>query len=373
VLPLDEIKVVEIAGLGPVPFVGMLLAELGADVVRIDRSRPAGFTDPMLGAVGRGRRSIAIDLKHREGVDVVLRFAAAADVLLEGFRPGVVERLGVGPEDCLAVNPRLVYGRMTGWGRDGPYASMAGHDINYLGLTGALHAVGSADRPVAPLNLLADYGGGSMYLLAGVVAALVDRDRSGGRVVDAAMVDGVASLMTPTYQMFAAGLWDDEREVNLLDGGAPFYRTYATADGRWMAVGALEPQFYAALVAGLGLADAELPAQTDRSGWPELAERFAVVFASRTRAEWESVFAGTDACVTPVLSLGEAPEHAHNSERGVFGERDGAVLPVTGFRIGDRVSLEPNPAPGADTDELLDGLGYSAEEIAGLRRDGAVT
>lgn len=371
-LPLDEIKVVEIAGLGPVPFAGMLLAELGADVMRIDRTRPAGFPDPMLGAVGRGRRSIAIDLKQRDGVDVVLRLVEDADVFLEGFRPGVVERLGVGPEECLAVNPRLVYGRMTGWGRDGPFAAMAGHDINYLGLTGALHAVGPAEHPVAPLNLLADYGGGSMYLLAGILAALVDRDRSGGRVVDAAMVDGVASLMAPTYQMFAAGLWDDEREANLLDGGAPFYRTYATADGGWMAVGALEPQFYAALVEGLGLAGADLPAQTDRSGWPQLAERFAVVFASRTRAEWESVFAGTDACVTPVLSLREAPEHAHNRARAVFHRADETVLPTTGFRLGDRVPLEPSPGSGSDTDELLAQAGYSAEEIAGLRRDGVV-
>lgn len=370
--PLDDLRVIELAGIGPVPFAAMLLAELGADVVRVDRVRPGGMADPLLGAVGRGRRSIAVDLKHPDGIDVVLRLLEDADVLIEGFRPGVMERLGLGPGPCLERNPRLVYGRMTGWGRDGPYRAMAGHDINYIGLVGALHAVGQAERPVPPLNLIGDYGGGALYLVTGILAALFGRDRSGGVVVDTAMVDGAASLMSPFYQMRSDGLWEDSRAVNLLDGGAPFYRTYRTSDGEWMAVGALEPVFYAALLEGLGLSGAELPGQLDREGWPTLASTFTEVFAARTRAEWVAVFDGTDACVTPVLSLDEAPRHPHNLARRLFDSTEAATLPASAFRATDTGSLDPAPVPGTDTDEILTQSGYTTAEIATLRTSEAI-
>ncbi len=260
-MPLDDLCVIELAGLGPVPFAGMILAGLGAGVIRVDRPGGPPIPDPMIGAVGRGKRSIALDLKKPEGVDILLRLVADADVLLEGYRPGVVERLGISPDDCLDVNPDLVYGRMTGWGADGPYASMAGHDINYIGLSGALHAIGEPERPAPPLNLVGDNGGGAMYLVAGVLAAIHDRERSGGTVVHAAMVEGAASLMAPFYAMAAGGLWEDRRDANLLDGGAPFYTTYRTRDGKWMAVGPLEPLFYAEMLTGLCLDPAELPGQ----------------------------------------------------------------------------------------------------------------
>ena len=367
--PLEDLRVIEVAGIGPVPFAAMLLAELGADIVRVDRTRPGGMIDPMVGAVGRGRRSVAVDLKQPAGVEVVLRLAETTDVLIEGFRPGVTERLGFGPDACFERNPRLVYGRMTGWGRDGPYRTMAGHDINYIGLVGALHAVGEADRPIPPLNLVGDYGGGALFLVSGILAALVDRDRSGGVVVDTAMMDGAASLMSPIYQMKASGLWEDDRARNLLDGGAPFYRTYRTSDGEWMAVGALEPAFYAALLRGLRLSDADLPGQLERDGWPVIEAAFTDAFSARTRAEWEATFAGTDACVTPVLSLDEAPGHPHNVARGVFESSSGATLPTSAFRATAPGSLVPTRVPGADTDQILTEAGYSADAIATLREN----
>lgn len=370
--PLEDLRVIEVAGIGPVPFAAMLLAELGANVVRVDRTRPGGMIDPMLGAVGRGRRSVAVDLKHPTGVEVVLRLVETADVLIEGFRPGVAERLGFGPDVCFERNPRLVYGRMTGWGRDGPYRAMAGHDINYIGLVGALHAVGEADRPIPALNLIGDYGGGALFLLSGILAALVDRDRSGGVVVDTAMMDGAASLMSPTYQMRSLGLWEDDRARNLLDGGAPFYRTYRTSDGEWMAVGALEPAFYAALLRGLDLSDADLPGQLERDGWPGIEAAFTDAFSSRSRAEWEATFAGSDACVTPVLSLDEASDHPHNVARGVFESSSGAALPASAFRFAAPGPLAPTPSPGADTNQILEEAGYSAEAIAALREDEAI-
>ena len=372
--PLEQITVIELAGLGALPFAGMILAGMGADVLLVDRPSGPLAPDAMSGAVSRGKRSIVVDLKHRDAAAVMLRIVESADVLMEGFRPGVVERLGIGPDQCFAVNPELVYGRMTGWGRQGPYASMAGHDINYIAMSGALHAIGDADHPVPPLNLIGDYGGGSMYLVAGVLAALVDRDRSGGRVVEAAMTDGAASLMSPFYEMHATGTWDDTRASNLLDGAAPFYTTYATSDGRHMAVGALEPKFYAQLVDGLGLGEADLPEQLDATRWPELRDRFAAVFAGRTRADWEGVFDGTDACVTPVLGLEEAPIHDTNSLRGVFADHTGHPLPAPAprFDIDLPGELAGPSAPGDNTNEILAAAGYDEQEVERLRADGVV-
>ncbi|MFQ5553884.1 MAG: CaiB/BaiF CoA transferase family protein [Acidimicrobiia bacterium] len=376
--PLEGVKIVEMAAIGPVPFCGMLLGDLGADVVRVDRTVPATgrLPDMLQRIVGRSRRSIAVDLKTDAGREVALRLADEADVLLEGFRPGVMERLGLGPATCHERNPRLVYGRMTGWGQDGPLAPRAGHDINYIGLAGPLGAIGTAEAPLPPLNLIGDYGGGAMYLAFGVVTALVERERSGeGQIVDAAMVDGAASLMTPIYQLFGHGGWSAERASNMLDGGAPFYRTYQTKDGQFMAVGSLEPQFYAELLSGLGLQDAGLPAQGDRQRWPELHARFGEVFATKTRDEWEAVFSGTDACVTPVLTMGEAPAHAQSAARSGFVAVDGIIQPAPAPRFDRTPSAVPGPAPGpgADTDEVLAELGYDAAHRAVLRDGGAVS
>ncbi len=344
--PLAGLKVVELAGLGPGPHAAMMLADLGADVVRVDR--PAGglklgdgSADPTL----RGRRRVEANLKDPEGRETVLRLVEQADVLLEGYRPGVTERLGVGPAECHARNPRLVYARMTGWGQEGPLAQRAGHDINYISLTGALHAIGrSGERPAVPLNLVGDFGGGSMLLVIGVLAASWEAQRSGqGQVVDAAMVDGTSVLVQMIWGFLAQGMWRDEREVNLLDGAAPFYDTYTCADGRHVAVGAIEPQFYAALLAGLDLADVELPNQFDQSAWPALKQRFADVFASRTRDEWTKVFDGTDACVTPVLSFDEAAQHPHLAARGTIVERDG----VQQAAPAPRFSRTQRTTPGA--------------------------
>ena len=325
--PLAGLKVIELAGIGPGPHAAMMLGDLGADVVRIDR--PSGGlaigTGDVPDPTARGRRSVTADLKDPAGRETVLRLAERADVLLEGYRPGVTERLGVGPDDCHARNPRLVYGRMTGWGQDGPMAPRAGHDINYISMTGALHAIGrSGERPVPPLNLVGDFGGGSMLLVVGVLAALWEAKASGqGQVVDAAMVDGVSVLNQMVWGFLAQGAWTDEKDANLLDGHAPFYDTYACADGRYMAVGALEPQFYAQLIAGLGLTEAELGPQHDRAGWPAMRARFAEVFASKPRDEWADAFAGTDACTTPVLSFAEARESPHLVARDTVVTADG--------------------------------------------------
>jgi alpha-methylacyl-CoA racemase len=374
--PLTGLRVVELAGLGPAPYACMLLAELGADVVRIDRPGAASLiVDPEKDALNRSRPSVAVDLKSPGGRDVLLRLLDDADVLVEGLRPGVLERLGVGPDEALARNPRLVYARMTGWGQDGPLADRAGHDINYLGLTGALHAIGTADKPAVPLNIGADFGGGSMFLLVGILAALFERGTSGrGQVVDAAMVDGASSLVTMIYGMLGAGLWQDRRAANLLDGGAPFYDTYACADGRHVAVGALEPQFYAAFVEGLGLTGALPGGQYDLAHWPEHRRRFAEAFATRTRDEWADVFAGTDACVTPVLGLREAPVHPHLAARGTFVEQDGASLPGPAPRFSRTPGAVRGPArrPGADTTAVLTDWGFTADEVRALLTSGAV-
>jgi len=371
--PLAWVKVVELAGIGPGPFAGMLLADAGADVVRVDRagpSSPAGAgLQPSRDVLARGRRSVGVNLKDPRGVEVVLGLAEAADVLLEGFRPGVAERLGLGPEACAERNPRLVYGRMTGWGQDGPWAQRAGHDIDYAGLAGALHPIGPSDRPPSvPLNYVADFGGGGAFLAFGVVCALVERSVSGrGQVVDAAMVDGTAALTAMFHGMLAMGMWTAEREANLLDGGAPFYRCYAAADGGFVAVGALEPQFYAELLARLGLDPAAWP-QHDRARWPQQAADLAALFATRTRDEWAAVFEGSDACVAPVLSLSEAPSHPHLAARGTFVEHEGLVQPAPAPRFSRTASTLSRPPvlPGQHTDEVLAEAGLSATEVADL-------
>ncbi|MCV2487834.1 CoA transferase [Geodermatophilus sp. YIM 151500] len=346
--PLAGLRVVELGGIGPGPHAAMVLADLGADVVRVER--PAGGLQ--VGAadrdlVLRGRRSVAADVKEPGGLASVLDLVASADVLLEVFRPGVAERLGLGPDACLARQPRLVYARMTGWGQTGPWATRAGHDLNYLGLTGTLHALGRAGGPPTfPANLVADYGGGSMLVLVGILAALVERERSGrGQVVDAAMVDGVSLLSQPMWSLRAQGAWSAERGTNLLDGGAPFYDVYPCADGRYVAVGALEPQFYAALLDGLGLSSAELPEQQDRAGWPRLREAFTTTFAARPRDEWAAVFDGVDACVTPVLEPDEVAGHPHLAARGTLLAVDGDVQAAPAPRFSRTPAGPPEP-PG---------------------------
>ena len=380
--PLDGVRVIEIASLAPAPFACMILSDLGADVLRVERQESCRPDAPApADPLARGRRSIGLNLKDPAGIDLLLGLAESADVLIEGFRPGVTERLGFGPAVCAERNPRLIYARMTGWGQDGPLAATAGHDIDYIAVSGALHPIGRAgERPVPPLNLVGDFGGGGMLLTVGVLAALVERTRSGrGQVVDAAMVDGSALLTAFVHGLRATGTWRDDRGVNLLDGGAPFYDTYGCADGRYVAVGALEPQFYAALLAGLGLDGADLPGQLDVDGWPVLRQRFAEVFATRTRDEWAEVFAGTDACVAPVLSMAEAPAHPHNTARRVFTDVGGVPQPAPAPRFGRSQPAAPRAPvrPGTDTDSVLAaprpaGLGLTGEQIAGLRERGVV-
>jgi alpha-methylacyl-CoA racemase len=377
--PLEGVRIVELAGIGPGPYACMLLADAGADVVRVDRatgSRPSPASGPHWDLLNRSRRSVAVDLKHAEGVGLVLDLVAQADALVEGWRPGVAERLGLGPDVCLARNSRLVFGRMTGWGQDGPLASQAGHDIDYIALAGALWPIGRAgERPVPPLNLVGDFGGGGMLLAFGVCAALLDAARSGqGQVVDAAMVDGAASLMTMTYAMKQLGLWTAERGVNVLDTGAPFYEVYDTADHKWFAIGAIEPQFYAELLRVLGLDADTLPAQNDRAHWPALKERFAAIFRTRTRDEWAEAFAGTDACGAPVLSPWEAPTHPHNQQRETFVEVAGVVQPGPAPRFSRTPATVRNPPPvgGQDTDEALVAWGIDTDRVASLRELGVV-
>jgi alpha-methylacyl-CoA racemase len=357
----------------------MLLADAGADVVRVDRatgSPPAPPTEPHWDLLNRSRPSVAVNLKHADGVSLVLDLVAQADGLVEGWRPGVAERLGIGPKECLERNPRLVYGRMTGWGQDGPLSSTAGHDINYIALAGALWPIGRVgERPVPPLNLVGDFGGGGMLLAFGMCAALLEAQRSGhGQVVDASMVDGAASLMTMTFAFRRLGLWTEGRGVNVLDTGAPFYEVYDTADDKWFAIGAIEPQFYAELLRVLGLDAAQLPAQNDRENWPATKERFAAVFRTKTRDEWSDAFAGTDACGAPVLSPWEAHLHPHNEYRSTFVEVEGVVQPGPVPRFGRTPAAvhKPPSAVGQDTDDALRSWGIDAGRIADLRAAGAV-
>lgn len=385
--PLSGISVVEMASIGPGPFAGMMLADLGATVTRVDRLSPGGVAAGWEGSLGaitagradvvsRGRRSIAIDLKSAEGVELVLRLVDSADVLIEGYRPGVMERLGLGPDVCLARNPRLVFGRMTGWGQDGPLAQAAGHDINYISLSGALAAIGRhGEAPVPPLNLVGDYGGGGMLLAYGVVAALLCAARTGtGQVVDAAMVDGSAVLMAQFFGMSALGRWTEDRGTNLLDTGAPFYDVYPSADGGYLSVGPLEPAFFAILLERLGIDDIDADTQHDPRSWPALRLRLGQEFASRTRAASEELFAGVDGCVMPVLSMSEAPQHPHNVARGTFVTRDDVVQPAPAPRFSAtpaRLDLPP-PAVGEHTDAVLAELGLSGDEVHQLREAGVV-
>jgi alpha-methylacyl-CoA racemase len=378
--PLTGLRVVELSGIGPAPFCAMVLADFGAEVIRVDRASAVRGGDPAVPpphAYNRGRRSIAVDLKHPEGVATVLRMVDGADALIEGFRPGVTERLGVGPDVCLARNPRLVYGRMTGWGQDGPNAPMAGHDINYIALAGALHPIGRRGQgPVPPLNLVGDFGGGGMLLALGVCAALVDAGRSGkGQVVDASMVDGAALLTTMIHAFLALGIWTDERGVNSLDGAAPYYDAYETADGKYVSVGSIEPQFYAELLRLTGLSDdPDFARQDDRAQWPVLKSRLAAVFKTRTRAEWCELMDGTDVCFAPVLSLREAAEHPHNVARGTFVDVGGVMQPAPAPRFSRTPALVQRPPAhdGQHTDEVLRDWGFSGEEIGKLRQSGAV-
>lgn len=375
--PLSDIKVVELAGLGPAPFCGMLLADMGADVVRVDRvvAGDLGIAFPVdYDLRNRNKRSVALDLKAPEGLASCLRLIAQADVLIEGFRPGVAERLGLGPDAAMEKNPALVYGRGTGWGQDGPLAQAAGHDINYIAITGALNAIGPADGPpVPPLNLIGDYGGGALYLAFGILCALNEARRSGhGQVVDAAMVDGVTSLMTVFHALRQTGGYDGVRGHNTLDGGAPYYGVYETADGKYMAVGAIEGRFYAKLLEGLEIDPESLPAQNDRSGWPEIKRRLAARFLEKTRVEWCAIFDGGDACVSPVLAIDEVAGYPHNAERGMFVDHDGVSHP----RPAPRLSATPgevkrrSPHPGEHSREVLAAWGFAAEDVERGEREG---
>ena len=349
--PLEGVRIIELAGLGPAPFAGMMLSDAGADIIRIDRADRATFPpreEPHVDLMNRGRRSVAVDLKHPDGVALVLDLVEGADGLMEGFRPGVAERLGLGPDVCLARNPKLAYGRMTGYGQDGPMAQAAGHDIDYIALSGALEAIGRAgERPVPPLNLVGDFGGGGMLLAYGMLAAILGARTTGkGQVVDAAMVDGAASLMTMTYTLRSAGVWQDGRGTNLLDTGAHFYEVYETSDAKYMGVGAIEPQFYAELVEKIGAVE---PAnRNDPASWPASAEAFAAIFKTKTRDEWCALLEGTDACFAPVLTLDEAPTHAHNQARGLYLDHEGVVQPAPAPRLSRTAgAIQPSNPDGA--------------------------
>lgn len=369
--PLAGLRVLEIAGIGPGPFCCMMLADLGAEVLRIDR--PGVAPGNPADVLGRGRRGIALDLKRPVAVDAVLRLVERADVLVEGFRPGVMERLGLGPEACHARNPRLVYGRMTGWGQDGPMAQVAGHDITYIALTGALWSMGRAgQRPVPPLNLVGDFGGGGMLLAYGIMAAMFEANRSGrGQVVDAAMTDGSATLMGAFFGQLAQGRWVNARESNMLDGACPYYDTYACADGKFVAVGALEPQFFALLLKGLGLDPERFADRTDKARWPAIKAEFTAIFLTRPRDHWAAVFDGTDACVAPVLDLEEAPRHPHNIARGTFFARGKGTQPAPSPRFSRTPPAQPGPPMrrSADSDAALTDWGFAPDEIAALRGD----
>jgi alpha-methylacyl-CoA racemase len=380
--PLEGIRVVELAGIGPGPFCAMLLADMGAEVVRVDRAANVGLdtdrdgNDPRFNLLARGRRNLAVDLKNKAAVDAVLRLIDQADALIEGFRPGVMERLGLGPDVCLPRNPKLVYGRMTGWGQDGPIAHVAGHDINYIALSGALAAIGPAGGPpVPPLNLVGDFGGGALYLAMGVLAGIISARTTGkGQVIDCSMVEGSASLMMMMYGALASGAWKEERGANRTDGGAPFYHVYETRDGEYVSVGSIEPQFYALLLKHTGLEGETLPEQADRTAWPDMQRRFARIFKEKTRAEWTAIMEQTDICFAPVLRMSEALVHKHNLHRGSFVEVAGIRQPGPAPRfLGTPTKVPMPPARvGQHTDAVLKDWGFSAAEIAALHAGGAV-
>ncbi|HCO43251.1 CaiB/BaiF CoA transferase family protein [Immundisolibacter sp.] len=375
--PLHGVKVIEMVGLGPGPLCAMLLADMGAEVIRVDRPGGNLFSGSKSDLLGRNRRSLAVDLKHPDGVATVLRLVERADALIEGFRPGVMERLGLGPDRCLARNGKLIYGRMTGWGQDGPLAQAAGHDINYIALAGVLHAIGEqGGRPVPPLNLVGDFGGGGMFLAFGIVCALLEAQRSGlGQVIDCSMVEGSAVLMGMFYAMQQAGRWQDERGRNMLDGASHFYGTYETADGKWVAVGAIEPQFYATLIRETDADPQLFENQHDADAWPRQRAELARIFRTKTRDAWCALLEGSDACFAPVLSLTEAPQHPHNVARGSFVEVDGMLHPGPAPRFSRtpaQVRHGPRPV-GADSEAVLADWGFDAQQIRNLLRSGAVT
>lgn len=377
--PLEGIKVIEFAGLGPAPFAAMMLADMGAQVLRIDRPWEVRSTtpgEPSKDVLNRGRMSVGIDLKTPLGVEAVFDLIKNADALIEGYRPGVMERLGLGPEECLEANPRLVYGRMTGWGQEGPLAQAAGHDINYISLAGVLNAIGrNGEAPVPPINLIGDFGGGGMMLAFGTVSALLEREKSGqGQVIDAAMVDGAAILMTMIHGFRAMGLWEDKRGTNLLDGGAPFYDVYECKDGKFISLGAIEPQFFSQLIDQLGLSKENLPHQMDRDQWPEIKKLVAESIRTRTRDEWNNRLAGSDICFAPVLDLDEAALHPHNVERSTFIEVGGVRQPAPAPRFSRTVPeiIRPPAHPGENTVEALGNWGFSEDRIKALLQAGAI-
>jgi len=373
--PLTGIRVVEMAGIGPGPFTAMMLSDLGAEVIRVDRISHKG-TGHRANVLNRGRKSIAVDLKNPRGVETTLRLIEQADVVLEGFRPGVMERLGLGPEECLSVNPRLIFGRMTGWGQTGPLSQAAWHDINYISIAGALGAMGYADRPPAPpLNLVGDFGGGAMYLLTGILAALVERATSGqGQIIDAAMTDGTASLLSPFFGLMAMNMWTTDRFSNRLDGGAFYYGSYECSDGKYISIGSLEPQFYALLLEKAEITDPEFQEQLDEAAWPAKREKLNQLFKTRTRQQWCDIMEGTDVCFAPVLDLKEAPTHPHNIDRKTFVELEGVVQPAPAPRFSRTQGEIQGPAAraGEHTREVLSAWNFTDQEIGELQASGAI-
>lgn len=371
--PLSGLKIVEFAGIGPGPFCGMLLSDLGADVVRVDRkgqgrSSPADVT-------ARGRRSVALDLKNPDAIETCLKLLEQADGLIEGFRPGVMERLGLGPDVVLARNPKLVYGRMTGWGQTGPYAKAAGHDMNYIAITGALAAIGTEAKPVPPLNLVGDFGGGALYLAFGLLAGVIHARATGqGQVIDCAMSDGAASLMAMFYGFKAGGMWNEGRRTNLLDGGAHFYDTYECADGKWISIGSIEPQFYLLLLEKTGISDPQFQHQMSREEWPQLREKLAAVIKTKSRDDWCAIMDATDVCFAPVLTMDEAPKHAHNAARQTFVEVAGVTQPAPAPRFSATPGAIQGPPPkiGAHNEEALADWGFSDDAVAALKASGAL-
>jgi len=371
--PLSGLKIIEFAGIGPGPFCGMLLSDLGADVVRIDR-KGSGRSSPA-DVTARGRRSVALDLKNPAAIETCLKLMESADAIIEGFRPGVMERLGLGPDIALKRNPKLVYGRMTGWGQFGPYAKAAGHDMNYIAITGALHAIGTDEKPVPPLNLVGDFGGGALYLAFGLLAGVIHARTTGeGQVIDCAMSDGAASLMAMFYGFKGAGMWKEQRRSNLLDGGAHFYDTYQCADGKWISIGSIEPQFYALLLEKTGITDPEFQNQMDRDAWPSLRAKLAEVLKQKSQAEWCAIMEATDICFAPVLDLDEAPRHAHNVARETFVTIEGVVQPAPAPRFSATPGKVQGPPPkiGADNEQALGDWGFSAEDVSRLKESGAL-